>query len=143
MSKQLVLLRIQDKMVNQSKNIVQTWAAKELQCKIIEEVEWQCIEIAWYYEEGEAHTQQMEENCKVEIEKECILVMQHMEEDRECQLMRCGMEQLRIKWEIEESKEAHHREMESIQAQMPQAPLSIDITKIICDTHGSLGCMNM
>ena len=78
----------------------------------------------------------------MEIEKECILVMQHMEEDRECQLMRCGMEQLRIKWEIEESKKAHHREMESIQAQMPQAPLSIDITKIICDTHGSPGCID-
>ena len=54
-SKQLVLLGIHDEMVNQSKNIVQTQAAEELQCKIIEEVEWQCVEIAWYYEEAGSH----------------------------------------------------------------------------------------
>jgi hypothetical protein len=143
MRKQPVLLGIQDEMVNQSKNIVQTRAAEELQREIIEEAEWQRVEIARYYEEAEAHARQMEENRKVEIEKECILVMQRMEEDRVRQLTECHMEQLRIEQEIEESEEAHRREMESIQAQMPQAPLTIDIAKIICDPHGSLGCMIM
>ena len=66
-----------------------------------------------------------------------------MEEEREHQLTECCMEQLRIEWEVEESEEAHCREMESIQAQMPQAPLTINITKIICDLHGSPGCMIM
>ena len=93
MSKQLVLLGIQDEMVNQSKNIVQTQAAEELPCKIIEEAEWQRVEIARYYEEAEAHARQMEENRKAEIEKECILVMQCMEEERECQLTECHTEQ--------------------------------------------------
>ena len=140
MDKQPTLVRIQDEIVNQGKNLSETGAAEELRREVTEDAERQRAEMARYQEEAEAQTQQMEQNRKTEIERERVVAMQRIEEEREHKLAECRAEQLRIEREIEEREETHRRKMESIQARMPKSPPSAVIRT---DPPGSPGCMIM
>lgn len=118
MSKQPVVLGIQDEIVNQGKDLAETQAAEELQREIMEEAERQRAEMAKYQEEVEAEARRIEEERKMEMERIRVETLQRMEEERERELAEIRAEKLRIEREVEEMAERHRREMESIRVQI-------------------------
>ena len=117
-SKQPVVLGIQDEIVNQGRDLAETQAAEELQREIMEEAERQRAEMAKYQEEVEAEARRIEEERKMEMERIRVETLQRMEEERERELAEIRAEKLRIEREVEEMAERHRREMESIRVQI-------------------------
>jgi hypothetical protein len=118
MSKQPVVLGIQDEMVNQGKDLAETRAAEELQREILEEAERQRAEMAKYQEEVEAKARRIEEQRRREMERVRVETLRRMEEERERELAEIRAEKLRIEQEVEEMEEQHRWEMESIRVQI-------------------------